>query len=440
MRMVCARVAFRNSLELTMRIRVLAFIFIGAIPAALCSEPNAVLTLPEALALAVMHNPELAAYSWEIRAADARALQAGLRPNPELGVEVEEAGGTGSRRGLDSAETTIQLSQLIERGGKRAKRKQAAELEKKLAHWDYQSKRLDVLARTTKAFNSVLAAQENLDLTAKLLALSQQQADAVRQRVEAGKDMPLERNKAEVVYSQVRIQHRQAQSLLQDARRQLASAWNQKEPVFEKVRGELDEIGQLPAFNELAQQVGQNPDLERWQAEIELAKAQEALERALGKQDFTVSAGMQRFNETDDNAVVFGISIPLPVFDRNQGNIAAARFQTRKLQEQQKAAQARVHAELSEAYAALAGAHAEASETKECILQNAKQAFENAQEAWRQGKIDTLNVLDAQRTFFETQTQYIESLAAFHEAHADVRRLIGSMPTTEITDYANVAD
>lgn len=414
-----------------MRIAALLTFILTAVPLSLGSEPNEVVTLPEALALAMMHSPELAAYSWEIRAADARALQAGLRPNPELEVEIEEVGGRGDRSGFKGAETTVQLSQRIERGGKRAKRRQAAELEKQLANWDYHSKRMDVLARTTKAFNDLLAAQENLALSEKLLELSEQQAEAVRQRVEAGKDMPLENNKAQVIRSQVRIQNRQAQNALSDARRQLASAWNQKELRSGKARGQLEIIGDVPAFDELAQRVGQNPDLARWQTEIERSKAQEDLERAGGKQDLTVSAGMQRFNETDDNAVVFGISIPLPIFDRNQGAIAAARYQTRKLEEQQKAAEAQVHAELSNAYAALAGAHAEASETRETILQNAKQAFEHTQEAWRQGKIDYLNVLDAQRTYFEAQTQYIASLWAVHNARADILRLTGELPRAE---------
>jgi cobalt-zinc-cadmium efflux system outer membrane protein len=236
----------------------------------------------------------------------------------------------------------------------------------------------------------------------------------------------LEHNKAQVAYSQVRIQHRQAQNLLEDARRQLAAQWNQRALGFEQARGSLEDIGDMPSFDALARQLYQNPDVARWETEVERSRAQEELQKAGGKQDFTLSAGMQRFNETDDNAVVFGISIPLPIFDRNQGNIAAARYQTRRIQEQQKDAEAQVHAALSTAYEMLSSTYVEASETKEHILENARQAFENAQEAWRQGKIDYLNVLDAQRTYFEAQTQYIASVAAFQAVQADVRRLTGA--------------
>ncbi len=81
--------------------------------AAEIAEPTGVITLRKALALALMHNPELKAFSWDVRVSEARQLQASLWPNPELGVEVEDVGGSGELSGFDAAETTIQLSQLI---------------------------------------------------------------------------------------------------------------------------------------------------------------------------------------------------------------------------------------------------------------------------------------------------------------------------------------
>ena len=108
------------------------------------AEPTGVITLRQALALALMHNPELKAFSWDVRASQARQLQASIRPNPALEVEVEEVGGPGQRSGFDAAETTIQLSQLIELGDKRNKRIKLASLERELAGLDYEAKRLDV--------------------------------------------------------------------------------------------------------------------------------------------------------------------------------------------------------------------------------------------------------------------------------------------------------
>ena len=108
------------------------------------TEPEGILTLREVLALTLMHNPELKAFSLEIRAAQARQLQAGLKPNPEIEIEVEEVAGSGDRSGFDAAETVIQLSQLIELGDKSGKRKKVASFEKDLAGIDYQNKRLKI--------------------------------------------------------------------------------------------------------------------------------------------------------------------------------------------------------------------------------------------------------------------------------------------------------
>ncbi len=105
------------------------------------AEPAGAITLRQALALALMHNPELKAFSWDVRVSEARRLQASLWPNPELEVEVEEVGGSGERSGFDGAETTIQLRQLIEMGDKSGKRTRLASLEKELAGWGYEAKR-----------------------------------------------------------------------------------------------------------------------------------------------------------------------------------------------------------------------------------------------------------------------------------------------------------
>jgi cobalt-zinc-cadmium efflux system outer membrane protein len=95
--------------------------------------------LRQALALALLQNPELRAFAWDVRAAEARTLQAGLRPNPELGLEVENIAGTGVLQGGQSAETTLRLNQVIELGGKRARRLQVAAVERDLAAWDYEA-------------------------------------------------------------------------------------------------------------------------------------------------------------------------------------------------------------------------------------------------------------------------------------------------------------
>lgn len=389
------------------------------------TEPNGIITLRQVLALSLMHNPELRAFSWEVRAAEARRLQAGLMPNPKLEVEVEEVAGPGPRSGFDGAETTILLSQLIELGEKRRKRTELASLEKKLTGWDWEAKRLDVFTEVTKAFVAVLTAQQERELTEDLVRLSREVLDTVRQRVQAGKDSPVEETKAQVALARAEIEFEKANKRLESARKQLSATWAGKSPVFEKAAGDLDSIVPIAPFDDLVSLLDQNPDMARWALELEQRKGALELAKANSIQDVRLGGGMQRFNKTDDNAVVFGVAIPIPLFDRNQGNVLEAGHQLAKAKAQRRAVEAHMYAALAEDYARLSSAFTEATDLGNKVLEGAQSAFDATSEGYRQGKLNFLDVLDAQRTLFEARAQYINALASYQTAKADVERLIG---------------
>ena len=389
------------------------------------AEPTGVITLRQALALAFMHNPELKASSWDVRASEARRLQASLWPNPELEIEAEEVGGAGERSGFDGAEATIQIAQPIELGQKRAKRTTLAALERDLAEWDYQSKRLDLTRQVGTGFVDVLAAQERLALSKELVRVAEQAHGAVTQRVDAGSDSPIEQTKSGVALSTMRIELQRAERALESARIGLAAVWGNRTAGFDEVTGQLDEIMPVSSVGELSRLVSQNPDIARWATEKKRRRAALELEKARGVSDVTLSGGLQRFNETDDSAMVFGLSIPLPLSNRNQGAIRQATYLLVKTEESRKAAEIQALAALEEASLRLGGALADATALKNDVLPGAQSSFDAVTEGYRDGKFDYLLVLDAQRTLFEMKGRYIESLTAYHKAKADAERLIG---------------
>ena len=388
-------------------------------------EPNGVVTLREALAVALARNPELGVFPYELHAADARVLQAGLRPNPQLEIEVEEFGGRRERSGFDAAETSVQVGQPIELGGKRAKRTHMASLDKELVQWDYKAARLDVMREVTRAFAAVLAAQERLALAERLLELSRQAQSAVAQRVKAGKDSPVEELRADIALSESRIERQKAQKALTAARHSLAAAWGGRTPAFEKVEGDFYQTPEPRPLAETSAAISDNPDLARWQTEQERRRAALRLEKVRGVPDITVGAGVRRYEQTDDEALVFGLAVPLPLFDRNQGGILGATAELGKARRQYEAAQVKTLAALSEAASSLAAAYDEATILQRDVLPKAQRAFEAARQGYLQGKFDYLHLLDAQRTLFQTQTQYVDSVAAYHRVQADVERLTG---------------
>ena len=388
-------------------------------------KPTGVVTQEQALALALEHSPELKAFSLDINAAEASRVQANLRPNPKLEIEVEEVGGSGNRSGFGSAETTVAVAQPIEMGRKRARRTALASLEKELAEWDYEARRLDVIREVTEAFAAVLAWQERLALAEELVRIAEQADNTVSQRVEAGRDSPIEQTKSAVALATARIEPQRARRSLESARRRLAATWGARVAGFESVAGEFDRIAPVPSSAELSRFVRRNPDVARWDAETDRARAALELEKARAVPDVTLSGGFQRFNETDESAVVFGLSIPLPVSNRNQGGIRRATYLLAKTDQSGKAAEIRVLTALEDAVQKLASAYAEATALKNDVLPGAEKSFSAVSEGYRDGKFDYLQVLDAQRTLFETRGRYVESLAAYHRAKADTERLIG---------------
>ncbi len=388
------------------------------------TEPTGDLTLREALALALLQNPEIKAFAFEVRAREAAVLQSGLLPNPRLGV-VAENFGNNALQGFDSTAITLQLSQLIELGGKRAARTEATQLARDLAGWDYERERIKVLTETHKAYVEVLSAQVLTALTEQLVDLAEDVAAAAAKRVTAGKVSPVEETKAGVATASVRIELTRAERELEAARKRLAATWGSTAPRFKRALGVLEAVLPIPSLEQIMERLRQNPELARWATEIAERQAVIGLEETRAIPDLTASFGVRRFTEPGDDALVVGIELPLPLFNRNQGAILAAQRRLTKAEEERRTAEVRVATALSSAYQTLAGAFSEIAALKAQVLPGAQSAFEAASKGYRLGKFGLLDVLDAQRTLFGAKAQYLRALTDYHQSVAQVEGLIG---------------
>lgn len=384
------------------------------------------LTFSDALSKALLENPKLQSYGWQVRVREAERIQASLIPNPQLNAEMENFGGTGPFDGLDNREITIRLGQKILLGADRLKRKRLAGATKKLAGWDYEAQRLDVLTGVTKAYISALEAQQQWHQQQNLVELAQELFNSISAQVKAGKVSQIAQTRAHVELSRVRIDLENARNTFETARSNLASFWGSDEPAFEGLAGTLASADALPAYQALTQYIAHNPDVARWATEMQQRESHLALERAKGIPNPMISGGYKRFEDVGAEAAVVGISIPLPFFDRNQGNIKAAKYAINRGKSQQQAALTEVNRALQEAYNRLQASYREVQQLQEEVLPGAQSAFNGIQSGYQQGKFDYLEVLDAQRTLFTSRTRYIQALAEYNRAVADVERLIGT--------------
>ena len=171
--------------------------------------------------------------------------------------------------------------------------------------------------------------------------------------------------------------------------------------------------------------LSKNPDLARWMSEVERSEAALSLARSEAVPDLTLSAGVRNFQETDDNAFVIGISVPIPFFNRNQGGISEARARIDKAQSEQRAAKIGLLTGLSDTWQSLAAAYTEVISLRDEILPGAQATYESTELGYREGKLDFLQMLDAQRTLFTVKRQYLLSLGAYHLAGIEMERIAG---------------
>ncbi|MCR4305286.1 MAG: TolC family protein, partial [Gallionella sp.] len=229
----------------------------GAVETSNVSAPRAAeladpLTLKAALELALGANAELSAAGRELEALGATIIQAQVRPNPEISTLMED-----TRRATRN--TTLQLNQPIELGGKRGARIEAAERSRDAASAELDARRAEIRAAVMAAFFDVLVAQERLRLAQASVELAQRATGAASRRVTAGKVSPVEEIKARVAEAGVRVELTLAASGLATARKRLAGTWGNPAPRFERAEGNLEALPPLPALADLNSRLATSP-------------------------------------------------------------------------------------------------------------------------------------------------------------------------------------
>lgn len=383
-----------------------------------------VLTLKQALLLSLAKNPTLARFPWKIKAAEARILQSTFWSNPEFAVELEEFAGRDDRQAFDATELTIQFSQKIELGGKISKKTKIASIEKDLINWDYEEKRLEIFTITGKAFLATLMAQEKVKLAKDLLNLANKIHDTVSRRVDSGKVSPIELTRINVLVANSEIDWEKENNYLHMAKQNLSSLWENLEPKFEKVTGDFYKINLIPSLQNLEKRIVNNPKIARIKKEIEKEKAIVDLEESQKIPDVDFDLGVRFFSETDDQALVAGFSLPLPIFNRNQGNILSAKYNVKEIATKERSIQLEIRSSLAKSYGEVSISLMEIKKLKEHVLNNSESIFEAIRKGYQQGKFGYLEVLDAQRGFFEMKSRHIEAFALYHMGVMKIESLI----------------
>jgi cobalt-zinc-cadmium efflux system outer membrane protein len=387
----------------------------SALPAMAQAAP---LTLERALQSAFAHNPSLAAAQWEIGVAEGDRQQAGLIPNPQVSWEAEDT----RRR---SRTTTLMLSQPLELGGKRGARIEVAERAQDAASIELERRRNELRADVFQAFYNSTIAQQRLLLTEQSLQLAERGLRVAQGRINAGKAAPVEAMRAQVQLSQVRLELRRAERDQATAYQQLAQVTGAPQATFTRVEEPTTALPAIASPQTLLDRLPTTAELRLARLQINQKEASLGLEKALRIPDLTVSIGSQ-YSETDRERVnLLGVSMPIPLFNRNQGNVLAAARRTDQARDLRNASELRLRSEVQSGLEQWATANTEVNAFNQVILPAAQSAVDTATRGFEMGKFNFLDVLDAQRTLFEARSQYLQAVADSTDAWVRIERIYG---------------
>ncbi len=373
--------------------------------------------MEDILALTVQNNPTIASARSSIESAKGTARQAALLPNPQAIIEVENFAGENEFSDLDGAELTYGLEQLIETAGKRSRRTESARLGLSAVEQKSVSDSLGVIAETQFAVMRDLIAGEHVVIAKKRVALANESHEAVKKRVSAAAASDIEHTKVDIELKSADIELQKAMERKEVAYEQLRTLVGVAD-IPEVDAAEISVLPRLPAKNDLLNAIDQLPQNQRLAFAERQAKSQFDLAKAQAYPDFTVGVGLRQFRATDETALVATFSLPIPVFNRNQGGIARAKAEASKAEAEKRRGYLAARESAIAVWNQFVTAMQRVSSYRDDIIPSAEEAYDLANKGYRGGRYTFLDLLDAQRTLYEVQDRYLASLLDLHQANA----------------------
>jgi cobalt-zinc-cadmium efflux system outer membrane protein len=394
---------------------------LGAPGPASAQAPVSTLTLDEAVSLAGAANPTVRAKEFEVQAVGANEVTAALRPNPTANFLAEQFGG-GS---VAQTQYTFNVGQPIELGGKRQRRVDSAKAATKITGLELADLRRQLIFQVKKSFSDILVAREALTLAEQNLAALDELERVHRFRAEKGDISGLELLRLEVERFAFERDSADARQAVGTAKIALRTAVGQ-----ERLSEQFEVVGSL-TFPEVTKSRSElyrmaldaRPDLRAAQAAREKARADIELAKANAWWDVTPQVEYQRIGP--DNTIGFGFSVPIKLFDRNQGEIARTQAEAKRAEASREALLSQALAEVDTALAAVTAERAKVSLLRDTYLPKIKQARDTVEFAYKRGGVSLLDYLDSQRTYREKSLEYLRSLGNYHASFYQLEAAVG---------------
>lgn len=396
------------------------------------------LTLLQAAELTLERNPRLRSASFGREAAAADLDQAALKPQWSVEMQVEDFAGTGAVSGFAASETTLRLSRIFESSDIRTGRITVASALKSQVENDLDIERLDLMTLLAHRFLVVVRQQQLFDLAEHSVEVWEHATLLAQTRERAGAAPAVERLRTEIRVANARLQLENAEHELQAARVLLSATWGDSTPKFDTADATLCRLTELAPFETVAADLDRNPDLLRFASERRVQEAQAQLANARRRPDWTFSAGVRRFELLDDQALVFGVSVPLGSASRAAPALRRANALRQKSEFDEQDSRLYVRATLYELYQELLHTRMEVEMFDHEILPRADTIINDIENGYRVGRFSHLELVNAQAELLAARAARLDACNNHHLYLIDIERLTGGgsiwlAPVTGVT-------
>jgi cobalt-zinc-cadmium efflux system outer membrane protein len=391
------------------------------VPALAPLEQSQPAVVDEFVELAVTRNPRLARATIAIDAARGRYLQAGLYPNPELAVNWDEIGDRQDGRGILTAP---KLTQTIVTGKKLSLSQTVAAREVDQATLELIGERYAVVAAVRAAFYEAYTLQRRYEVLGELLKLADEAVANGKTLLEGKQIARLDMVQLEVQQQQFRAELQAVKEELPAAYRRLASVTGQNGLHVPGVVGTFDGLPAYDLEQTRAAVLASHPDVRT--ARVGVDRAQAAVRRAEAEPipNVSVYAGYIRQYENKSHDGAAGLSMPIPVWNRNQGNIRAAKAELGMAIQSVGRVENELVGRVAAAFQTYAAARRRADLYRVEILPRATETYELSMKAFQGGQFEYLRVIQAQRAVAEAKLELNKSLGDAWRSAAELSGLL----------------
>jgi outer membrane protein, heavy metal efflux system len=389
------------------------------LPAPAVEPPVEKLDLSRAFDLAERLHPDLAQGRARVEAAEGRALQAGILPNPALVGRMESAPFEGRTSG--DAEYLAGVSQRLPIGGRLGSAREVENREAERLRREQDVKRFDVRSRVQGAFATALFAAEVARLQADTLELARRAVVVAKARRAAGDATADELARVEMEEARARLDEDKAHGLRELAFVGLAAAVGDPALQVKSVDGALESTLELPALESVLSALDVGPQAALARSGVEAARARVDLAKVERVPDVTLDLFYRRIGASDTNAFDVGVTIPLPIFDRQQGRLQAAQAEEREAEARARATRGDAVRRIREAHVNLREALGHARLVKEDILPRAETVLKAAEARHAAGDLSLADVLPIRRDYASVRLAYLEALREVMESWGELR-------------------